>query len=259
MVLLCMTTALMLLGSCVSLVQWTQKNVISGILSFPDESHADVSLSPLLKGIHVTNRTENENSHLASNESIAIFHIQNCRERQCHIDWHARPQNMFAGENARAFLDAKFCAGPRMNVESEKSIEVMCWRLSSILNFDFRYHSVINFEMVNRGSCYKDICSKLPLGMYLARLPKQVVGNEQTNGEHGHYKRANSDNLGVIFSDESETLLDKAAFYGLLVFFFTGALIGFGLQFLNAWVGRCVLIGWLILFLYILSGLWLNA
>ncbi|PYJ41299.1 MAG: hypothetical protein DME80_13985 [Verrucomicrobia bacterium] len=95
--------------------------------------------------------------------------------------------------------------------------------------------------------------------MSLARFPKQIIGEKQTNSEHRHYKRANSDDFGVIFSDESETLLDKAAFYGLLVFFFIGPLIGFGLQSLNGWVGRCVLVGWLILFLYILSGLWLNA
>jgi hypothetical protein len=249
----------MLLGSSVALFHWSQKNMASGVLAFPDKRHTDVGFSPLLKHIYVTNRTENESSHLAFNESIAIRRVQNCRERQCQIDWNARPQNMFAWEKARAFPVKKFCARPTVNVQSEISSEVMCWRLSNVLNFDLRDHPVINFELVNRSPRYKDICSKFPLGVYLARFPKQVIGEKQTNSEHGHYKRANSDDLGVVFSDESETLLDKTAFYGLLVFLFVGPLIGFGLQFLNAWLGRCVLAGRLILFLYILSGLWLNA
>ncbi len=116
----------MLLGSCVALIHWTQKNMISGILSLPDESHADVSFPPLFKRIYVSNRTENENSHLALNESIAIFGRQNVGERQCQINWHARPQNIFARKNARAFLEEKICARPRVNVESEISVNVIC-------------------------------------------------------------------------------------------------------------------------------------
>jgi len=104
--------------------------MISGFLTFSYEGHSDASLSPLLKGVDVTNRTENKKSHLALNESIAIYLRQNCRERQCHVNWHVRPQNDTAGEKTRTFLDEKFFTGSTVDVKPEKNIEVMCWRLS---------------------------------------------------------------------------------------------------------------------------------
>jgi len=163
------------------------------------------------------------------------------------------PKTYLLGKTLELSLKRKSVRGPRVNVESEISVNVICWSLSSVLNFDLRDHPAINFEMVNRTPRDKHICSKFPLGVYLSRLPKAVCAYEQRDSEERHYGGTDRDYFGVVFADKFEKSRDVAT----LFFFFLGPLIGFFLLFVNEWIGRAILLSWLLFIFYVLSGLWL--
>ncbi len=100
------------------------------------------------------------------------------------------------------------------------------------------------------------IGAQFSLGMPLTPAPQQESGYEQRDGKQGHYGRAEGHYFGVVFSDKLKNATNKIFFALVLVFFFSGPLIGFALLFLNRWIGGIIMLGWQCLIWYSLSGLW---
>jgi hypothetical protein len=86
--------------------------------------------------------------------------------------------------------------------------------------------------------------------MFFTGFPQQVSASEQCNREQRHYRGADRYYFGIVLSNKFKDACDAV----LITFFFIGPLIGYGLLFLNEWVGGGVLLCWLLF--YALSGLW---
>jgi hypothetical protein len=138
-----------------------------------------------------------------------------------------------------------------------------------ICNVECRRFPVIFYPALNedrlRRNCVKSydpswtdrqISTQLSIGMPFTAEPQSKGGSEQCDSEQRHYRGADRNYFGVVLSDKLKAALDKALFAAFLIFFFTGPLIGFGLLFLNRWLGGSVMLSWLYLIWYALSGLW---
>lgn len=139
-----------------------------------------------------------------------------------------------------------------VKIESGDNFNVVSWGLAAIA-----YNNPClrrSLDSWGGDSIEENICPQLTFGVFLAGLPEQLSVNEERNGENRHNERAKRvDSVPISVSE-----FQQPRFIALAIFFFGGPLIGFGLLFVNEWLGRAVLVGWLLLFLDTLSGGWLR-
>lgn len=147
-----------------------------------------------------------------------------------------------------------FLIGKLLNGDLNPIPDFVSGGLAAILNLQYYLKRFGSAEIMNASFRKGQIGPQFSLGMFLARPPQKMSGDEQTYREEGHYHSAKGNYLGIVFSNKLQKLFD-AVIAGFLLF---GLLIGLLLLFfVNAWIGRAFLISWLLSFLYVLSGAWM--
>ena len=134
--------------------------------------------------------------------------------------------------------------------------QLIGWSLPAITDYQETFSELASSEVTHGHRNKINVRPKFSLGMFLTGFPQQIGRNEQTNGKNSHDCRANGDDFSIVFSDKFARAFDKALFATFMVFFFSGPLIGFAFLFLNRWIGGSIMLGWLCLICYTLSGVW---
>jgi hypothetical protein len=210
--------------------------------------------SQIIKCITIPSRAPDVYGVSASNHLVSFLVGQLTRISKINVNICCRENGGFIGYYSRGLM-GRFSQAAGKHPNIERSVNSKCWGLAMISQnaLDYDICRWRNSEKENKAGSYRDICTQLSSRMPLSTEPQRESCSEQRNGEQRHYRRADRNYFGVVFSDRFNDAFDAA----LLVFFFTGPLVGFAFLFLNRWLGGSILLGWLCLILYTLSGLWL--
>ena len=177
--------------------------------------------------------------------------IRQCRPSSSCAPHFAPRSQVFEVE---ALWDIKICIGKWAYDQSRRAGESIGWRLPTVSNLNDRQQGSWRLKVGNFYADRENISAQFPFGMSLASPVKEPCGNKQGDRKQSHNSGANRDDFSVVLSHKLHDLFDTA----LIVFFFGGPLIGFGFLFLSRWLGGAIMLSWLALFLYTLSGLWLQ-
>jgi hypothetical protein len=215
---------------------------------------AEVCKPRFSESISVVKSSENENPEFTSGHQRKLFFIQRFSKlpEAFLFDPRAECATALVFEWGGIWPElgcARFCESKRVN----KS-EIVCGSLSPISyitgGLDER---IIGIDYLNVA--HEHVGAQFSLAVFLCGFPEQVITNKQSNREEGHYESAERANRVSPFVQKFK----NAEFIALVVFLFVGPLIGFGLAFLNKWLGFGVMISWWLFLVYLSSGILWDA